>query len=222
MHPITRGRVATNRRATETESLWSGTLKKSCMSVLTIEQSKVAYWADFAFYGTMIVALAIVVVVGAAPAQWPRIAFLTLTGLVSWSALEYLVHRYLFHGVQPFQRWHAEHHARPAAFICAPTIVTAAVIGTFLFLPAWLMGDARSACALTLGLLSGYLAYSTTHHAIHHWHAKGAWLRRRQRWHLAHHSARRPCCFGVTSGIWDTAFRSTRPDRQSTADKSSD
>ncbi len=191
------------------------------MSVLTIEQSKVAYWADFAFYGTMIVALATVLVVATPPAQWPRIAFFTLAGLVSWSALEYLVHRFLFHGVQPFRRWHAEHHARPTAFICAPTVVTASVIATCLFLPAWLMGDACSACALTLGVLCGYLAYSTTHHAIHHWHAKGAWLRRRQRWHFVHHRAQRGCCYGVTSGIWDTACRSTRPERESTVEKSS-
>jgi cyclopropane-fatty-acyl-phospholipid synthase len=192
------------------------------MNVLTIEQSKAAYWADFAFYGTTIMVLAVTLAVGTPHAQWPRLAFLAITGVVGWSALEYLVHRFLFHGVQPFRRWHAEHHARPTAFICAPTIVTASVLGTFLFLPAWLIGDAWSACALTLGVLCGYVAYATTHHAIHHWRAKSAWLRRRQRWHFIHHSAQRPCCYGVTSGTWDTACGSTRPDRKSTTERASD
>jgi cyclopropane-fatty-acyl-phospholipid synthase len=185
------------------------------MNVLTIEQSKAAYWADFAFYGTMIVVLAVTLAVGTPHAQWPSVVFLGVTGLAGWSAIEYLVHRFLFHGLQPFQRWHAEHHARPTALICASTVVTAAVLGTLLFLPAWLMGDAWTACALTLGVLCGYVAYGGTHHAIHHWHAKSAWLRRRQRWHFIHHSSQRPCCYGVTSGIWDTAFGSTPPDRKS-------
>jgi hypothetical protein len=103
------------------------------MNFLTIEQSKAAYWADFAIYGSMIVVLAIALVVGTPHALWPRVAFLGITGVVGWSVLEYLVHRFLFHGVQPFRRWHAEHHARPTAFICAPTLVTASVLGTFLF-----------------------------------------------------------------------------------------
>ena len=74
------------------------------MNVLTIEQSKAAYWADFAFYGTTIMVLAVVLVVGTPQAQWPRLAFWAITGVVGWSALEYLVHRFLFHGVQPFRR----------------------------------------------------------------------------------------------------------------------
>jgi cyclopropane-fatty-acyl-phospholipid synthase len=192
------------------------------MNVFTIEHSKTAYWADFAFFGATIVVLAITVAVGTPHAQWPRVAFLAITGVVGWSVLEYLVHRFLFHGVQPFRRWHAEHHARPTAFICAPTIVTASVLGTFLFFPAWLMGGAWSACALTFGVLCGYVAYATTHHAIHHWRAKSRWLRRRQRWHFIHHSAQRPCCYGVTSGTWDAACGSKRPDQKSITVRVSD
>jgi cyclopropane-fatty-acyl-phospholipid synthase len=191
------------------------------MNVLTIEQGKAAYWGDFAFYGATIVFLAVALVVGTPHAQWPRLAFWVITGMIGWSVLEYLVHRFLFHGVQPFRRWHAEHHARPRAFICAPTIVTALVLGVFLFLPAWWMLDRWGACALTLGVLSGYVAYAITHHGIHHWHARSEWLRRRQRWHFIHHSDRRPCCYGVTSGIWDAACGSGRPERGSAAEKAS-
>ena len=52
------------------------------MNVLTIEQSKAAYWADFAFYGTTIMVLAVVLVVGTPQAQWPRLAFWAITGVV--------------------------------------------------------------------------------------------------------------------------------------------
>jgi hypothetical protein len=62
---------------------------------------------------------------------------------------------------------------------------------------------------------------ATTHDAIHHWRAKSAGLRRRQRWHFVHPHARRLCFYGVTSGIWDAACRSTRPEPRSTPEKAS-
>jgi len=182
------------------------------MNLFTIEQTKAAYWGDFVFYGVVILGMAVALWVGTPQSQWPQAACFALTGLIGWSALEYLIHRFIFHGLQPFRRWHAEHHARPRAFICAPTILTASLLGGLLFLPAWVVGDAWSASALTLGVLSGYVAYAATHHAIHHWHAKGAWLRRRQRSHFIHHQTHQPCCFGVTSGFWDAACGSTRAD----------
>jgi cyclopropane-fatty-acyl-phospholipid synthase len=181
------------------------------MKLFAIEQTKTAYWADFAFYGAVIVGLAATLMVGTPQARWSEVACFAVAGLVGWTALEYVIHRFVFHGIQPFRRWHAEHHARPTAFICAPTILTASLLGGLLFLPAWVVGNVWSACALTLGVLSGYVAYAATHHAIHHWHAKSTWLRQRQRSHFIHHQAQQPCCFGVTSGIWDAACGSRRP-----------
>jgi cyclopropane-fatty-acyl-phospholipid synthase len=181
------------------------------MKLFTIEQSKIAYWADFAFYGATIVMLSLVLMVASPHAMWAKCTCLAIAGVVAWSALEYVVHRFLFHGMQPFRRWHAEHHARPAALIGTPTIFTAALLGALLFLPTWAIDDAWGACALTLGVVCGYFAYASTHHAIHHWRARGAWLRRRQRWHFIHHHARHPCCYGVTSGIWDASFGSGPP-----------
>jgi cyclopropane-fatty-acyl-phospholipid synthase len=66
------------------------------------------------------------------------------------------------------------------------------------------------ACALTLGVVTGYLAYSVTHHAIHHWRGDNVWLLQRKRWHALHHQdVELAGCFGVTSGIWDHVFGST-------------
>jgi hypothetical protein len=158
------------------------------------------------------VGLAIALVVVAPHAHWAADACDAVAGLVGWTGLEYLIHRFILHGVPPFRRWHAEHHARPTAFICAPTIFTALILGTLLFLPAWVVGNVWNASALTFGVLCGYVAYAATHHAIHHWQATGAWLRRRQRAHFIHHQAKSPCCFGVTNGIWDTACGTGRPE----------
>jgi sterol desaturase/sphingolipid hydroxylase (fatty acid hydroxylase superfamily) len=185
------------------------------MNLFTIEQSKAVYRADFAFYGAAILVLAVLLATGAPHAHWQKYACLAAAGVIGWSALEYVVHRFVLHGIQPFQGWHAEHHARPTALICAPTILTASLLGALLFLPVWSMMDLWSACALTLGALIGYLSYAITHHATHHWRAQSTWLRRRRRWHLIHHhQQQQPCCYGVTSGLWDEAFGSTRPARE--------
>ena len=45
------------------------------MNVLTIEQSKADYRGDFAFYGTTIVVLAVLLVIGTPHAECPRVAF---------------------------------------------------------------------------------------------------------------------------------------------------
>ncbi|MCC6208917.1 MAG: sterol desaturase family protein [Gammaproteobacteria bacterium] len=115
---------------------------------------------------------------------------------------------FVMHGLQPFSRWHAEHHQRPTALICTPTILSA----TLVFFPALvLLGNLWRACALTLGVLIGYLSFSITHHAIYHWCADIAWLKQRKQWHaLHHHTIGQSGCFGMTSAFWDHVFGSAR------------
>ena len=180
------------------------------MSLLTLEHSKVAYRADFYLYGAAVVLLASYLVVAQARQQMLESLFWVAAGLAGWTMVEYFLHRFVLHGLQPFRRWHEEHHQRPAALICAPTILSATLIFVLVFLPTLELGDLGSACALTLGVLAGYLAYSTTHHAIHHWRVDNAWLKRRKRWHALHHHVARPGCYGVTTSFWDRVFGSAR------------
>jgi cyclopropane-fatty-acyl-phospholipid synthase len=178
------------------------------MGLFTLEHSRGAYSADFVVYGSAVPLLAIYLLLGAPRAQAPQMAACVLAGLAGWSLIEYLLHRFVLHGVQPFQGWHAEHHQRPTALICAPTILSAMLIVTLVFVPALLVSTLWRACALTLGVLAGYLSYAVVHHATHHWRAEGAWLRERKRCHARHHHAGMPLCFGVTSGFWDHVFGS--------------
>ena len=176
------------------------------MPIFTLEHSRFAYRADFAVYGGGVIALASIVAAGAPRHQLVSIAAVTLTGLVSWSLIEYLVHRFVLHGIKPFSAWHTLHHDRPAALICAPTAFTAGLFVFLVFLPSLALGSGWRAAALTLGVLAGYLAYAITHHATHHWHGKSRWLKRRKRWHAAHHHVETNACFGVTSVTWDRLF----------------
>ena len=187
------------------------------MGLLTMEHGKAAYRADFALYGTAVVTLAAFLLVSTPPGQRLDSALVAVLGAASWTVVEYVLHRFVLHGLAPFKRWHEEHHQRPAALICAPTIVSASLIFVLVFLPDLALGGVWHACALTLGMLTGYLLYAITHHATHHWHAENAWLKRRKRWHaLHHHGAGRRSGYGVTSAFWDHVFATvpTSPTRR--------
>jgi cyclopropane-fatty-acyl-phospholipid synthase len=178
------------------------------MGLFSLEHGKLAYGADFALYGAAVAGVAVFVLAAGPREHWLNTLAWGIGGLTSWTLVEYFLHRFVLHGVQPFRGWHAAHHDRPTALICSPTVLSAGLIVALVFLPALLLSGLWHACALTLGVLVGYLAYAITHHATHHWRADNAWLRQRKRWHAAHHHERRPVCFGVSSGFWDHVFRS--------------
>ena len=173
------------------------------MELLSLEHSKLAYRADIALYGAAVAGLAVFLAVEGPSALRFEIVALAGLGLALWTAIEYAMHRFVLHGLPPFRGWHAQHHRRPLALICTPTILSAALIAALVFLPVFLLGGLWCACALTLGVLAGYLAYTVTHHATHHWHGESAWLKRRKRSHALHHHAAAPSCFGVTTSFWD-------------------
>ncbi len=180
-----------------------------------MEHSKAVYRADFALYGAAVLVLAAFLLVSGPRGRWLEIVVFAGLGLASWTLIEYALHRFVMHGLQPFSRWHAEHHQRPTALICTPTILSTALIATLVFLPALVLsGNLWRASALTLGVLVGYLSFSITHHAIHHWSADSAWLKQRKRWHVQHHTNGQSGCFGVTSTIWGHVFGSARRQRK--------
>jgi sterol desaturase/sphingolipid hydroxylase (fatty acid hydroxylase superfamily) len=182
------------------------------MGLLSIEQSKLAYRADFGLYATAVTALTAFVALAGPRGHGPALVGWAFAGLVSWSAIEYALHRFVLHGLQPFRGWHSEHHERPQALICAPTILSAALIGALVFLPVLLIGNLWHACALTLGVLVGYVAYAITHHATHHWRTEQEWLKRRKRLHAIHHH-RPTACYGVTTVAWDHVFGTAQRER---------
>jgi cyclopropane-fatty-acyl-phospholipid synthase len=177
------------------------------MGLLTTEHGRAGYLADFIVYGVASGTLAALLVITGPRERWLELVVLALLGLVAWTLLEYGLHRFVLHGLQPFRTWHAEHHRRPRALIGTPTILSATLIAVLVFVPAFLLGDLWRASALTFGLLTGYLIYAIVHHATHHWRSDGAWISQRKRAHALHHSpVGPPARYGVTSGVWDRVF----------------
>jgi sterol desaturase/sphingolipid hydroxylase (fatty acid hydroxylase superfamily) len=177
------------------------------MGLLTTEHSKSGYLADFIVYGIASITLAALLAIAAPRERWLEIMSSALLGLMAWTIVEYGLHRFVLHGLQPFRSWHVEHHRRPRALMGTPTVLSAMLIAALVFLPALLLGDLWLACALTFGLLTGYLIYAVVHHATHHWRAGSEWTRRRKLAHALHHSPVGPRGhYGVTSAFWDGVF----------------
>ena len=192
------------------------------MSLFSLEHSSTAYRVDFALYALLCLGTA-ATLLSVGPAE-KGIALLlwVMGGGAVWSLLEYLLHRHVLHGVAPFSRWHAQHHLRPRALIASPISLSLSLFLTMGTLPAWWLLGIWPALALTLGLMTSYLAYGLTHHATHHgtpaWIRQSAWLSQRRICHAMHHAAHnieargevcKPCHFGVSSSIWDVVFGSS-------------
>jgi cyclopropane-fatty-acyl-phospholipid synthase len=178
------------------------------MGLLTTEHGKAGHLADFIVYATACAVLALLLAIVAPYERRTELLALALLGLVAWTLVEYVLHRFVLHGIQPFQAWHAEHHRRPRALIGTPTILSVTLIAALVFLPALVLSDLWRASALTFGLLTGYLVYALVHHAAHHWRADTAWLRHIKRHHALHHSPVAAAArYGVTSALWDVVFR---------------
>ena len=177
------------------------------MPLLSIQQSRFAYFADFGVYGVCVVALAAFLGLAAPHTlQWQLVAW-ALGGLGGWTLIEYGLHRFVLHRLPPFQAMHELHHRHPHDYIGTPTCVTLTLFVVLAFLPAWWLANLWVASALSLGLLVGYIAYSMTHHAAHHSRSSSEWMKRRKRLHGLHHQRGHTHHYGVSTSLWDHVFR---------------
>ena len=145
-------------------------------------------------FGEMLVAsLLAVVLLAISPFRVSSNAALFIAGVVAWTLAEYVVHRFVLHGLIPTQ--HALHHANPDA----------AVLNIF-----WQIWACFALIYLIAGgafLAGGLFAYSWylfVHHRAHH--GPDRLSLRLLKHHRRHHQfATRN--YGVSTTLWDRAFR---------------
>ncbi len=130
-------------------------------------------------------------------------------GIFVWTALEYALHRWVLHRVQPFKRLHAMHHAHPGALIGTPAWLSAP-----LFLAMWAALGRGASPALAggfiTGMMVGYLAYAALHDAVHHRRARpGTWLYHAKLRHACHHRDASHSEYGVSCGLWDAVLHTS-------------
>jgi sterol desaturase/sphingolipid hydroxylase (fatty acid hydroxylase superfamily) len=139
-----------------------------------------------------------------------------LLGVLTWTLLEYLIHRFLGHDARlrpnPFAVEHVRHHAEGDYF--APSwkkVLAALAFAALLWWPATRVAGPGPGLAWLGGLLGFYAVYEVLHRRAHT-HAGvgpfGRWLRRH---HFAHHFADASTNHGVTTPLWDLVFGTYRP-----------
>lgn len=143
-----------------------------------------------------------------------------LAGLLSWTLIEYLMHRFVFHfspkNASPrVERiiflFHGVHHAQPqlkTRLVMPPVVsVPLAVVVWFLFSGLTsLAGAPGLVYPLFAGTLSGYLAYDLIHYATHHAAMRSGVWKFLKRYHMAHHYKNEDALYGVSSPVWDYVF----------------
>ncbi len=145
-------------------------------------------------------------------------------GVLSWTAIEYGLHRFAFHynprsalGKKLVYEAHLSHHENPRARSgILSTIALSAPVATAYFLLAWVVtGSSLAATYLFIGLAAGYLCYKWLHFQAHHRRPRLRVLRYLRTYHLLHHYKTPEVRFGVTSPLFDLLLGTFRPMRKS-------
>ncbi len=134
-------------------------------------------------------------------------------GLLAWTFLEYLLHRFVFHFVnenkmvQKFHFiFHGVHHNYPheEKRTMMPPSGGIIFISLFLLVNYFLLGT--TGLFSTGGIVFGYLCYSGLHYCIHMFKAP-KFLQPLWTHHLLHHYQNEEMAFGVSNRIWDWVFK---------------
>ncbi|ORY82640.1 inositolphosphorylceramide-B C-26 hydroxylase [Protomyces lactucae-debilis] len=140
-------------------------------------------------------------------------------GLILWSFIEYVMHRFLFHvddympdhpaALTAHFLLHGVHHYLPMdrlRLVMPPTLFIA------LAFPFWKLATAlfpyNHALAIFSGGILGYLHYDVGHYMLHH-NNLPAYYKELKSYHLAHHYQNYELGFGVSSKFWDGVFGTT-------------
>ena len=136
-------------------------------------------------------------------------------GVLTWTLLEYLIHRWMGHDRRfrrsPFGIEHVRHHVEGNYF--APTwkkLVAAALVAAVLCGPAIAIAGVANGVAYVAGLVAFYGVYEWLHRREHTHAGVGPYGRWARRHHFHHHFVDARTNHGVTSPLWDVAFGTYR------------
>ena len=168
--------------------------------------SSLAYYSDFYISAALITVMASI---AAMTANWINggywVAYIVL-GAVTWTLLEYLIHRWIYHQAPYFRDLHDAHHRAPADHIGSPPVIGIALIYVVFFLPIAPVSPI-AAGGITTGVLLGYMGYMLVHHADHYWKPEpSSPMYKLCRHHALHHHRSDEGNFGITTIFWDQAF----------------
>jgi sterol desaturase/sphingolipid hydroxylase (fatty acid hydroxylase superfamily) len=144
-------------------------------------------------------------------------AVMFLTGFVSFTLVEYLVHRYVFHmGTytelrEKFQYTvHGVHHEFPKdkERLAMPPLLSVTISTLLLLVLRLVLGDLTF--SFLPGFLVGYAFYLSIHYMVHVYQPPKNFLKVLWVNHAVHHYKHGEYVFGVSSPFWDYLFGTMR------------
>lgn len=144
--------------------------------------------------------------------DWASIAIYFPAGILGWTLLEYLMHRFLYHKIGDatystgyHYTFHGIHHEYPhdkdrLVLPPLPSLIIASILFAIVYLIFGIL-----AFLLAPGLLVGYLLYMNIHYMVH----KVPMPKKFNFWwtyHSVHHYQQHDRAFGVSSPLWDWVF----------------
>ena len=148
------------------------------------------------------------------------IAALVAAGALSWSVVEYALHRFVFHYDARSERGrrfvydsHLVHHERPKDLddIFASLSTSAPLAAAYLLAALAATRSLGATAWLFAGLVAGYFAYEWLHYQAHHRSPRWRVLRYLKKYHMLHHHDATDRRFGVTSPVFDLLFGTWGP-----------
>jgi len=138
-------------------------------------------------------------------------------GLLSWSIVEYTLHRFVFHVTTDTTMWnyfhffaHGIHHLTPndSTRLTFPPTFSGVIALVLAQLPSAVIPVATGIQPFLAGLAMGFVLYDTAHYYFHHGEATWmpSFLQKQKSIHLNHHYKDDSTNFGVTSPLFDWVF----------------
>lgn len=147
--------------------------------------------------------------------SWTQFLLWGASGLLTWTFVEYWLHRTLFHwdaqgkfGKFIVYIFHGNHHEvpdDPYRLVMPP--LPAVLFASFFYALFYLIIGQQGINAFFAFFLIGYLAYDYIHFYTHHYSPKANWAKYLRKYHMLHHHRDHDAKFGVSSPLWDYILR---------------
>jgi len=133
-------------------------------------------------------------------------------GMLLFSLIEYLIHRFLYHLPQVYNEGgvayalHGIHHKYPKdkKRLVMPPVLSVVLASIILLINYSLMGG--EGFPFTGGFLFGYAAYLSVHYIVHRFKPPKNFFKQLWIHHSIHHYQDDEAAFGVSSPLWDYVF----------------
>lgn len=145
---------------------------------------------------------------------------LFIGGLLTFTLVEYLIHRYTFHMEADTPKkerlqyvLHGAHHDFPKdkTRLAMPPLVSIVLATVFFLFYRLILG--QYGIPFTGGFVAGYASYLCVHYSVHAFPPPKNFLKHLWIHHALHHYQQPHSAYGVSSPFWDFNFR-TMPERK--------